>query len=211
MSKESKNNDLIQLFFRVSLCAHSWEFQGTSAVLLTQEPAFWQNSTWTFLTMSLLPFWALNISVAFLSMQGQNESSRISLNIPLFVFRRWTKVLWVWDMSRVGYRNPVPIWHRFLYNRYVLKPNQIADFGASFRCHAWTIGWNICPLFLQNGRKKHHHRTWKIISRLRKCTWTQFGKLIIHVQQIKVFTFRLKSTTREMRASEWMQKLHLLW
>ncbi len=27
--------------------------------------------TWTILTMSLLPFWALNISVALLSMQGQ--------------------------------------------------------------------------------------------------------------------------------------------
>ncbi len=29
---------------------------------------------------------------------------------------------------RVGYRNPVPIWH--LCNRYVLEPNQNADFGA---------------------------------------------------------------------------------
>ncbi len=37
---------------------------------------------------------------------------------------------------RVGYRNPVPIWHRYLCNRYVLEPNQNADFGASFRCHA---------------------------------------------------------------------------
>ncbi len=37
--------------------------------------------------------------------------------------------------SRVGYRNPVPIWHRYLCNRYVLEPNQNADFGASFRCH----------------------------------------------------------------------------
>ncbi len=27
--------------------------------------------TWTILTMSLLPFWALNVSVALLSMQGQ--------------------------------------------------------------------------------------------------------------------------------------------
>ncbi len=27
--------------------------------------------TWTILTMSLLPFWALNVSVAFLSMEGQ--------------------------------------------------------------------------------------------------------------------------------------------
>ncbi len=30
---------------------------------------------------------------------------------------------------RVGYRNPVPIWHRYLCNRYVLEPNQ-THFGA---------------------------------------------------------------------------------
>ncbi len=41
--------------------------------------------------------------------------------------------------TRVGYRNPVPIWHRYLWNRYVLEPNQNADFGASFRCHARAI------------------------------------------------------------------------
>ncbi len=29
----------------------------------------------------------------------------------------------------------------------------------------WAISWNICPLFLQNGRKKHHH--WQ-------CTWKSF-------------------------------------
>ncbi len=68
---------------------------------------------------------------------------------------------------------------RYLCNRYVLEPNQNADFGASLRCPTWAIGWNICPLFLRNGRKKHHHQqhTFKIISRLRRCTWTQFGKL----------------------------------
>ncbi len=33
-------------------------------------------------------------------------------------------------MARVGYRNPVPIWHRYLCYRYVLEPNQNADFGA---------------------------------------------------------------------------------
>ncbi len=57
---------------------------------------------------------------------------------------------------RVGYRNPVPIWHRYLWNRYVLEPNQNADFGASFRCHARAIDSNICPLFFRNARKKHH-------------------------------------------------------
>ncbi len=60
-----------------------------------------------------------------------------------------------WNIIRVGYRNPVLIWHQ-----YVLEPNQNTDFSASFRCHAWAIGWNICPLFLRNRRKKHHHRTW---------------------------------------------------
>ncbi len=67
--------------------------------------------------------------------------------------------------TSVGYWSPVPIRHRYLCNRYVLEPNKNADFGASFRCHAWAIGWNICPLFLRNGRKKHHHwhRTWKIL------------------------------------------------
>ncbi len=44
---------------------------------------------------------------------------------------------------------------RYLCNRYVLEPNQNADFGASFWCHAWAIGLNICPLFLLNRRKKH--------------------------------------------------------
>ncbi len=68
----------------------------------------------------------------------------------------WNSLLCV--AVRVGYRNPVPIWHQYLCNRYVLEPNQNADFGASFRCHAWAIGWNICHLFLRNGRKKHHHR-----------------------------------------------------
>ncbi len=32
--------------------------------------------------------------------------------------------------TRVGYRNPVLIWHRYLCNRYVLEPNPNADFGA---------------------------------------------------------------------------------
>ncbi len=46
-----------------------------------------------------------------------------------------------------GYRlsggtNMVLIWHWYLCNRYVLKPNQNADFSASFRCHAWAIVWN---------------------------------------------------------------------
>ncbi len=70
----------------------------------------------------------------------------------------------------------LPIIHKVLIR---LQSNQNAYFGASFRCHAWAIGWNICPLFLRKGWKKnyHRHRKWKIISWLRKCTWTKFGKL----------------------------------
>ncbi len=33
-------------------------------------------------------------------------------------------------LIRVGYRNPVQIWHCYVRNRYVLEPNQNADFGA---------------------------------------------------------------------------------
>ncbi len=76
--------------------------------------------------------------------------------------RLWGATDYQVGKSRVGYRNPVLIWHWYLCNRYVLEPNQNADFSASFRCHAWAIVWNICPLFLRNRRKKHHHRTWKI-------------------------------------------------
>src|SRR4029434_2462505 len=35
---------------------------------------------------------------------------------------------------RVGYREPVPIWNQFQYNRYLPGPKCNADFGASFRC-----------------------------------------------------------------------------
>src|SRR4029434_1592661 len=36
--------------------------------------------------------------------------------------------------TRVGYREPGPIWNRFEYNRYLPGPKCNADFGASFRC-----------------------------------------------------------------------------
>src|SRR4029434_9376181 len=36
-------------------------------------------------------------------------------------------------INRVGYREPVPIWNRFQYNRYLPGPKCNADFGASFR------------------------------------------------------------------------------
>src|SRR4029434_3892616 len=36
--------------------------------------------------------------------------------------------------DRVGYREPVPIWNRFQYNRYLPGPKCNADFGASFQC-----------------------------------------------------------------------------
>src|SRR4029434_837045 len=37
-------------------------------------------------------------------------------------------------LTRVGDREPVPIWNRFQYNRYLPRPKCNADFGASFRC-----------------------------------------------------------------------------
>src|SRR4029434_4861678 len=53
-------------------------------------------------------------------------------------------------LSRVGYREPVPIWNRFQYNRYLAGPKCNADFGASFRCLrqlntvARQIPWGTC-------------------------------------------------------------------
>ncbi len=105
--------------------------------------------------------------------------------------------------SRIGYWNPVPI---RLCNRYILEPNQNADFGASFWCHAWAIGWNNCPLFLRIRRKKHHqrHRTWKIISRLRRCMWTQFGKSnnLCKNASVRFSHSALKAQLGKMRVSE---------
>ncbi len=49
--------------------------------------------TWTVLTMSLLPFWALNVSVVLLSMQGQKA---LRFNQKYLNFQRWMKILWVW-------------------------------------------------------------------------------------------------------------------
>ncbi len=50
--------------------------------------------------------------------------------------------------SRVGYRNPVPIWHRYLCNRYVLEPNQNAYFGAMPERSV-----EICPCFSETDVK----------------------------------------------------------
>ncbi|CAB1430515.1 unnamed protein product [Pleuronectes platessa] len=44
------------------------------------------------------------------------------------------RTLVIYSISRVGYRELVPIWHRFQYNRYLPGPKCNADFGASFRC-----------------------------------------------------------------------------
>jgi len=41
--------------------------------------------------MSLLPFWALKVVIALLSVEG-SESSQISSKIPSFVFWRWMEV-----------------------------------------------------------------------------------------------------------------------
>ncbi len=67
--KESKNNDFIQRFilFRVSLRHHSREMYSLSFITLWLS----HDVTWTNLIMSLLHFYAINILVMLLSMQGQ--------------------------------------------------------------------------------------------------------------------------------------------
>ncbi len=50
-------------------------------------------------------------------------------NVITFGLMHMRPLQW-WLRTRVGYRNPVPIRHRYLCNRYVLEPNQNADFGA---------------------------------------------------------------------------------
>ncbi len=54
------------------------------------------------LTMSLLPFWALNVSVALLSMEGVRKLSNFIKNI-LISIPKMNKVLWVWNDMRVNH------------------------------------------------------------------------------------------------------------
>src|SRR4029434_9326445 len=62
--------------------------------------------------------------------------------IPLVFSHQWREptspvflyCIQEWDPTRVGYREPVPIWNRLQYNRYLPGPKCNADFGASFRC-----------------------------------------------------------------------------
>ncbi len=49
--------------------------------------------------MSLVPFWALNVVVVLLSMQGQKA---LGFHQKYLMFRRWTKVLQVWNDMRVS-------------------------------------------------------------------------------------------------------------
>ncbi len=93
--KENKNNDFIQQFLlfrdrlqcaftRVPRCigvhssackqgtAHAFCFLCTQIIFVASKNYSWTTDVkWTILTMSLLPFWALNVSVALLSMEGQ--------------------------------------------------------------------------------------------------------------------------------------------
>ncbi len=126
---------------------------------------------------------------------------------------------WMRVMRRVGYRNPVPTWHRYLWNRYV--PNQNADFGASFRCNAWAIGWHICPLFLRNGHKKHHHHTtceklfpdWENGHELNSESSNNTNPTNLYSNTSVRFSHSdLKAQLREWEhpRSVWMQWLHLL-
>ncbi len=61
--------------------------------------------------MSLLPFWALRVVVALLSMEGQ-KALRFHQK---FVFQRWTKPLQVWNDMRVSNdKSFIFVWTIFL-------------------------------------------------------------------------------------------------
>ena len=68
------------------------------------------------------------------------------VTIAIHFYVRVTEYL----LIRVGYREPVPIWNRSQYNRYLPGPKCNADFGASFRCLsqlntvARQIPWGTC-------------------------------------------------------------------
>ncbi len=87
-------------------------------------------------------------------------------------------------MARVGYRNPVPIWHRYLCYRYVLEPNQNADFGAM---PEWSVEIFVLCFFETDVRSiitvcKKLFPDWKMhVNSIRKV-------LIIQVQHIFVVT-----------------------
>ncbi len=57
--------------------------------------------TWTILTMSFLPSWALNVALLFMQGQIALRFNKKDLRF-VFVFRRWTKVLRVWNDMRVS-------------------------------------------------------------------------------------------------------------
>ncbi len=99
--KENKNNDFIQQFLlfrdrlqcaftRVPRCigvhssackqgtAHAFCFLCTQIIFVASKNYSWTTDVkWTILTMSLLPFWALNVSVALLSMRVRKLSDFI--------------------------------------------------------------------------------------------------------------------------------------
>ncbi len=79
------------------MCVKDWHgreeihFPCTQKLFLQLYKIIVEPSTWTILTMSLLSFWALNVVVAVLSMQGQ-KALGFDQKIFSFVFLRSTKV-----------------------------------------------------------------------------------------------------------------------
>ncbi len=55
--------------------------------------------TWTILAMSLLPVWALNVSVVLLSMQGQ-KAPQFHTNILICVPKMNENHRWVWNIHQ---------------------------------------------------------------------------------------------------------------
>ncbi len=135
--KENKNSDFIQLFFlffsSVSVCTVWSVFTTVPCVyvmLLMQEPwtciEDWHrlNSgtpdvTWTILTMSLLPFWALNVSVVLLSMQCQKALRFYQKYFNLCSEDEWRSyefgTIWGWVINETiftfGWTIPLNLWH----------------------------------------------------------------------------------------------------
>ncbi len=65
-----------------------WFSSCTNCILVASYHYGWNTVTWTILMMSLLPFWALNVSVALLSTQGKKSQK---------FHQKYLKVLRVWE------------------------------------------------------------------------------------------------------------------
>ncbi len=89
-----RRNCLIKSLFLLSL--------HTKSIVVTSYNYGWTTDvSWTILTMSLLPFWALYVVVTLLSMQGQKDLRFHQKYINL-LFRRWTYgfgTTWRWVIN----------------------------------------------------------------------------------------------------------------